>query len=103
MPAPLLAWPAQPLKFLWTTSTRVAGDLARLDADGFVEVVFVVEDHGKPFSNQGLVVDNHHADAHDELHSTGRRAVTRNPPPRRGPASKLPPSKDARSRIPTSP
>src|SRR5215469_14452943 len=80
-----------------------------LPVDGLADHLDVglgVEQDGKARPHHALVVGHDHADRHgasssDEL--TGRVAVTWNPPSSRGPASRLPPSMVARSRMPTRP
>ena len=67
-----------------------------------LDVVAGVEDHAEAGPHQRLVVGDHDPDGHGAA-SNGRRAWTRYPPWAVGPASSVPPSRAARSRIPISP
>ena len=66
-----------------------------------LDVVLKTEHHGEPATYQSLVIDDGNPDAH--WSPIGNLAMTRNPPSGRGPASKVPPSNIARSRIPKIP
>src|SRR5690606_2390955 len=66
-----------------------------------LQVVLVAEDRPEPGPYQGLVVGQQHADHVAPF--SGSEARTRKPPSGRGPASRLPPSAAARSRMPRSP
>jgi hypothetical protein len=81
--------------------------LDRLDAGPRLghdlDVVVDPENHGEAAAYQRLVVGDDDADAHVGSPLVGSRAVSRKPPPGRGWASRLPPSRRARSRMPTMP
>src|SRR5262249_22751693 len=72
-----------------------------------------VDEHAEPGPDDGLVIGDHHADGHATRPTcawpalawsgSGRKAVTWNPPPATGPASRLPPNAAARSFMPTKP
>ena len=66
-----------------------------------LDVVAGVEQRRETRADQALVVGEQDADHGAGL--TGRRALTRNPPPGRNPADRLPPSAVARSRMPVIP
>jgi hypothetical protein len=66
-----------------------------------LDVVASVEQRRETGADQALVIGEQNADHGEDL--TGRRALTRNPPPRRNPADKSPPSAAARSRMPVIP
>ena len=66
-----------------------------------LDVILETEHHREPTAHQSLIIDDGDPDAH--CSPIGNRARTQNPPPGRGPASKVPPSKIARSLIPTIP
>src|SRR6185437_11641200 len=80
-----------------------------LPVDGLADHLDIglrVEQDGKARPHHALVVGHDHADRHGAASSgglTGRTAATRNPPSPVGPASRLPPSIVARSRMPTRP
>ena len=69
----------------------------------YIDVVLVIEDHGKPATHQRLVIDHDDTNAHAGPPPIGRRAMTRKPPSTRGPAVRLPPKSSARSRMPMIP
>src|SRR5262249_58505362 len=62
----------------------------------------VLQDHPQAGPDQRLVVGQHHPDRHGPS-PTGSTAYPRNPPAGLGPATRLPPSRVARSRMPSSP
>src|SRR6185437_554775 len=79
-----------------------------LAVDGLADHLDVglrVEQDGEARPDHALVVGHQHADRHVSSSGwrTGRTAATRNPPSPVGPASRLPPSIVARSRMPTRP
>ena len=76
------------------------GTVARL-ADN-LELGLGAEEEPQPGAHQLLVVDQQHPDRHAGSW-IGSRATTRKPPPGAGPASRSPPSRATRSRIPISP
>jgi hypothetical protein len=87
--------------------TVPAGHLNRLEpGPGLgddLDVVVDPQDHGEAPADQCLVVDHGDSDAHAGSVPVGRWATTPNPPPGRGPASRVPPRSRALSRIPTMP
>src|SRR5262249_4005174 len=70
-----------------------------------LDVVLVAQDGPEPGPDQGVVVDDEHTDVvhYDPSPPMGISARTRQPVPLTGPASQLPPSAAARSRMPCSP
>src|SRR5690606_6411518 len=70
-----------------------------------------VDEHGERLPHESLVVGEQHAAGHRAPWAVGmagvvvrgRRAVTWKPPPSRGPASRVPPTLRALSRMPVSP
>lgn len=71
-------------------------------ADHF-DVGLGVEQHRQPGAHDGLVVGDEDPDAHRGVPVRGRTASTRQPRSAAGPAWKVPPSSEARSRMPTRP
>ena len=67
-----------------------------------LDIGTLVEDHPEPASDQGLVVDDEHANGHGSVPS-GKLAATAKPPLSPGPASSEPPKTATRSRMPISP
>ena len=70
-----------------------------------LEVVLAVDEHPEPGAHHLLVVDQEHPDrlARGFVGHRGILADTRNPPPGRGPASRVPSWTATRSRMPTRP
>ena len=77
-----------------------------------LDVRLGLEDHPEPRPDQRLIVRDqdaqrpvgHEADGSEPtVRSSGSHARTAYPPPTRGPASSVPPTRDARSRMPTRP
>ena len=85
-----------------TPPTRSTASRAVARLADHLDVVAGVEDHPEALANERLVVGDRDPDAHD-AGPVGSRAWTRYPPPGSGPASSVPPTSDARSRIPISP
>ena len=86
--------------------TELAGEFHRLTAicrlADDLDVRLGVEDHRESGANDLLVVGDKNAD-HRDAPSVGNTAATVQPPCLCGPARRLPPSKLARSAIPTNP
>jgi hypothetical protein len=88
-----------------TTSGPVSpGELHRLGSGsglaGNVDAGCLVDQSAQARADQRLVVGEDDVDGHRAGAGSGSRAVTRKPPPGRGPAEKSPPSSAARSRMP---
>ncbi len=62
-----------------------------------------IEQHRQPAADDGLVVGDQDPDGHRAVPVRGRTASTRQPCSPAGPAWKVPPSSEARSRMPTRP
>ena len=89
---------------------RFDGFRAVLDVADDVDVLLIAQDGAEPGPDQRVVIGDEHADVsrHAPAHPPalprrGISARTRQPVPLAGPASQLPPSAAARSRMPASP
>src|SRR6202035_1125853 len=87
---------------------RFDGFRAVLGVADDVDVLLIAQDGAEPRPDQGVVVGDEDADvprhaAHPSASATGISARTRQPGAPAGPASHLPPSAAARSRMPASP
>src|SRR5829696_873827 len=79
------------------------GDVGAGEASGGFDVGLGLEQHRQPGAHDGLVVGDEDPDAHRGVPVRGRTASTRQPRSAVGPAWKVPPSSEARSRMPTRP